>query len=237
MKLPLAAMAAVIVGCLGQNAIANEISVNISILGWYTDTGHHDSSNVNTLTGYLTGTEYRSFYLWDLPAFTGTVTSARIEFALPYSLGVSSLSQMGKMFDVTNTSVATIANDDGAGQGLQIFSDLGSGLSYGDFVISDADSLTTFIVNLNQNALDAINASAGQAFAIGMQNVSPCNQCNDYFLFSSMSNQSSQILVLDSNVVPEPVTLALMVSGLGLVGLSRRKQFAKAKHSHTRISD
>ena len=210
-------------GFSGQQAMADTVTVDTRDLGWYRSDGHHDEFNENTFTGDL-GLEYRSFYVWDLPTLTNPVTSARIDFDLQYSLGVwSTVPQTGRMFDVS-TSSSTLTQTDGGGTGHAIFGDLGSGTSYGDFVISEADNLTLFSVQLNQAGLDAINSASGRPFSIGMSNVSPYQQS---FLFSSISFRGSQQLVLSmGNVapVPEPQTWALMALGLGVLGATARRQ-------------
>jgi hypothetical protein len=208
--------------CSLQSAFGTEIATEAADLGWYNSSGIHQSFNENTLTGQL-GEEYRSFYLWHLPSFSGTVTSARIQLDLQYSLGSASLApQTGRMFDVSAGSLDSLTLDDGGGLGGTIFDDLGSGSSYGDFVISSADDRTIFTVILNSNALSALGASAGQPFALGMRNVTESGL--DFFLFSSMSVRGSQKLFVDvtpTTAVPEPEAWLMMLGGLAL--LARRR--------------
>jgi hypothetical protein len=208
---------------LSMPASAATVALQTSDLGWYNVYGFHNSWNENTLTGKFGDDEYRSWYVWQLPSLSDAVVSARIEFDLPYSLGTDAWTpQLGRMFDISAASLSTIAQDNGGGFGQSIFDDLGSGAVYGDFTIAQSDNLTTFVVDVNAAGIAAINAASGDAFALGIRNVTP--QYMYYFLFSSGSFRASQRLVLETAplpAVPEPETWALMAGGLALVGAAR----------------
>jgi len=180
-------------------AKADTISINTFDLGWYKSGGAHTSGNVNTYTGsYYNNQEYRSFYLWNLPNFEGKVVSATLMINLVYPLGTVGLkTQSGEMFDVSDSNLAYIRKTNGDGHGVDIWNDLGSGLSYGQFVITSQDS-GWVSYDLNAAAISEINTSKGEVFAMGIDNTSVNGYGSGYFLFSSGSVRGKQYLVLET---------------------------------------
>ena len=209
------------------SAVGTEVRVQATSIGWYKASGTHQAFNPNTLTGVLAGVEYRSFYVWNLPSFEGIVDSARIEFDLQYSLGVSgSSTQNGTVYDVTQSNVSSLPLNNGGAQGENIFGDLGSGSQLGGFTIRPSDALTVFQVALNSNAIESLNSLSGGTFAVGIRNTTPGNTGN-YFLFSSGSFPSTQTLVLSISPVPEPSSLLLLT--LGTAALFARARVGSTK--------
>lgn len=211
-----------------KESSASVVSIQATDLGWYRSDGTHESYNINTLTGQLGGTEYRSFYIWEIPSYVGKVTSAHIEFNVEYSFGGSAIYYpvQGEMFDVSASTLPFIRQDNGAGQGEAVFNDLGSGTSFGQLsVLPGYDNYGyTMTVPLNADAINSINSSNGADFSLGMKNIG-FNSGYDYFLFSSMSRDGSQILVLDIQSVPEPSSIFLLSIGLlGTCAFTRNRQ-------------
>ena len=222
-KIIVGACAAVALAGASHAAGTTQLAVDSSNLGWYNSTGAHWYDNDNTLTGMF-DIEYRSFYEWTLPAFSGHVTGAHLEMALPYSLGVLQGTQTGAMFDVAEGLVPYLTLVDGAGHGTSIFADLGSGTSYGNFTISESDDFTTFRIDLDAAAVGALDAAKGGTFAMGMRNTS-LGTADNYFLFSSTSTRGEQTLVLDVMPVPEAPSYATMLLGAAaLLALASRRQ-------------
>jgi hypothetical protein len=208
-------------------ALDTELRLQANSLGWYNQSGVHQAFNPNTLTGFLAGTEYRSFYTWTVPAFEGRIASARVEFDVQFSLGVSGADvQTGAVHDVAPSNVPLLPLDNGGSNGVGIFGDLGSGSEYGSFIIGPTDSLTVFRFALNTNAVEMLNQLSGGTFAIGMRNATPGNT-SDYFLFSSGSFPGAQTLVLSISPIPEPSSVLLMA--LGAVALATRTRAVRSK--------
>lgn len=220
------ALPLLVIGCflnVGTSALADSVVLETLDMGWYTSQGRHDDFNDNTLTGSLGGdpSEYRSFYLWNIPEFGGTLVSARVEMRVQGFSGPTN--QIGDMFDLSDSSLATISQTDGAGAGSAIFGDLGSGQTYGRFTISASDDLTWVSYVLNESALSAIAGKRDGVFGMGIDNASmpPVLGNWGYFLFSDMSTPTRQRLVLEVNPVPAPATLWLMISSLASIGAYR----------------
>jgi hypothetical protein len=184
---------------------AETVSIASYDIGWYASSGHHVADNPNTLTGILSDT-YRSFYIWKIPKLAGTITSARIDFKLEYSLGANGSSdQYGRLYDlkVGKRRLPYIQTDDGDGLGTKIYADIGEGQTFGKLTVPPEIFDDTWIkAKLNASAVAALNASSGKYFGVGIVNVTPDLSDGMYFLVSSGSRPSEQILVL--HVEPAP---------------------------------
>ena len=71
-----------------------------------------------------------------------------------------------QIYDVT-TGTAVLAAG-GFGQ-TAIYTDLGSGVFFGDFDVSPVDQSAVLDIPLNQEAVDSINAAGSGNFAIGLR--------------------------------------------------------------------
>ena len=211
---------------------ATEIAINASDSGWYRDGGFHESINKNTLTGNLASIDYRSFYLWEIPEFNESVISARVDFEIYYSLGAfGGDDQLATVFDVNSTNIALLTTDNGSGHGREIFNDLGSGLSYGEFNVASFETYGYILsVNLNSNAIEAINNSKGQSFAFGIVNNTPYLE-NKYFLFSDSSGVSTQTLSLEIEQVPEPQSYSMFLLGIFFITALLLRRNTKSANS------
>jgi hypothetical protein len=164
----------------------------------------------------------RNFFTFDLSSLSGTVVSATLEAArFNYAGFPGDPSETLGLFDVT-TDAATLNNN--TGLNATIFADLGSGTSYGTFVVSSYTFSTTETLTfaLNANAIADINAAAGGFFSIGgaLLSFTPGETSEGVFGQSQDSSGSASIqrLIVETTAVPEPGTLILL--GVGLASLA-----------------
>jgi hypothetical protein len=213
--------------------------------GWYSATGGKSlSDNLNYLAGQ-SGSVYRDYFVFNLSAVGGTITSAHLQLYNPSltdpgSMGTGYSSpdptETFALYDVsTAISVLTAAHAEGDQAGQAIYADLGSGLSYGTKTVSSADNGTLIDIPLGADALAALNASHGQiAFGGALTTISgSAEQC--VFAWSHNPPATRQ-LVLET--VPEPSVPALLAAGaIGLAGWAwrarcRRQQGTKSRRRH-----
>ena len=157
--------------------------------------------------------------------------SARLEL-VSYSYLSSASSETYGLFDVHTDAVTLNYNE---GTNPTIFADLGSGVSYGTFLVerpppwiptptianSSTDSnVLTF--QLNADAIANINATAGGFFSIGGTLLTldgTTNYFGDEGLFGFSYGTGPQLLILE--VIPEPATLLLLALGAVLLRTKR----------------
>lgn len=191
-------------------------------------------------------TEFRNFFVFNLPTSTIPITSASLRLfnpaadpSIPVENGFQSpdATETFTLFDVTAASRAavTIDNPDPnfeTNVGPGVFTDLGSGVSFGSATVSNADNGRFVTINLNAAGLAALNASLGQQFAIGgaITTLRP-NGTTSETAFAFTDNNSpndgfATLIALDAAVVPVPPTvLAGLAGALGL-GWARRRRAA-----------
>jgi hypothetical protein len=185
--------------------------------GYYRANGLHTPSLENYLTGTFTGTEYRSFFVFDLSSVTGTINSAALRLfnpdVSPFLKGYVSPdpAETLNFYDVT-TPVSDIT---GNTAGVAGFDDLGSGVFYGSRIVSAADNGTVVEIMLNGAAVSALNSGAG-LFALGgaLSSISgPADQHVFGFSMAAFVPDHTREHVLDVTPIPEPATTALTTIG------------------------
>ena len=215
--------------------------------GWFSDAGEHVQFNTNyAVGGGADGYTRNNYFLFDLSGVSGTITSATLRLynpdtsgspSVPYGYTSADPSESFALFDVSTTfySAYTPGTPLVAGYGIgsvvgqAIFSDLGSGQSYGSYTASLADNGRFVEISLNAAGLAALNASGGM-FAVGGAITTLDGVVNPESLFAasalSFPGPNGAQLVISS--VPEPAASGLFVAGLGLVGLAVRRRAAIA---------
>jgi len=134
--------------------------------------GLYDSSSPasadGTLGYYETGripfqSDNRSFFTFDLSQIDGPITGATLRLFNPrYGFVSSNPSETLQLFDVA-TPVSQLES---AAGGVEVFSDLGSGVGYGSRVFTPSDAGQFVDIPLTPAAVNALNAAPG-LFALG----------------------------------------------------------------------
>lgn len=176
--------------------------------GWWAIGASHAATtkNTNTYTGKLGSDVLRSFHTFDLSRIEGNIVSAtfRVNWGVP-----SGTVNLG-LWDVTTDAKTVNAN---IGHNDAIYTDLGSGINYGNFVLTTRPANEKLQLTLNAQALKDLNA-ASKYFTIGA--AVDTNQ----FLYSS---SGAGFLDLEVSAIPEPANLALFGMGLACLLARRRK--------------
>ncbi len=144
-------------------------TINWTDSGWWDNTGSHTAANKNYVTGQIGGTQYRSFFVFDLTNTLENIVGARLRLFNPTNppgFGYQSPdpTETYTMYDVSTPIPQLRAN--GSGQ-VGIFNDLGSGTEYGSQTVSSADNGRIVTIDLNAAAIAYLNAARGGLAALG----------------------------------------------------------------------
>jgi hypothetical protein len=211
-------------------ANAATITVDASASGAYNAAGARVSATQNFLTGQFERVERRSFFAFDLASVAGTVTAAKLRLFNPevsqflHGYVSPDPSETLAFWDATTLAASLL---DGSA-GVAGFADLGSGTLFGTRSVSAVDNGTVIEIDLNADALAALNAAAGGDFVLGGSLTSLGGTADQYVFGFSMANfvaDHTRALVLEvapALAVPEPSALLLAGTGLMLLGLARR---------------
>ena len=190
--------------------------------GWWSDTANNELVTDNYAVGMKTSGDHNNYFSFDLSSLNLTVLSARLELK-KYEYHSSADSETYGLFDVS-TDAAILNNM--IGPNAQIYNDLGTGLSYGEYVVSaegSPDDILSF--ELNSSAVSDINASAGGWFSIGGSLLSidgsTIGSGTEVIFGTSHIYGEPQRLVLD--VIPEPASLTFF-SLIGLLVVIKRRK-------------
>ncbi|MBV9849487.1 MAG: hypothetical protein JO250_07350 [Armatimonadetes bacterium] len=232
----------------GQSSFNGGLLIN---QGFYYNDGEHDATNDNHSTGQQTvnvgGTlitrDFNSFYTFDLSSLNLTnqiVTGATLTFnPLPNEAGISgsgATSENLGLFDVSTDAATLNASHLGGTPRPDIYTDLGSGTSYGTFTYPLSPT-TPQTLTLDSAALTDITSHAGGFFSIGaaLQGL-PASGTELLFGGSDVGGisdaQTLTITTAPRASVPEasPMTFlglgGLLLSGLFLRAFRRARQAA-----------
>jgi hypothetical protein len=221
---------------LSTSVNAESITIWSSDNGSYASNGNHDPDSNNILTGQTKsyggdpGIELRNFLYFDLSSISGyTVTSAVVTYVA--GNGTTGDSGYGNeivdLYDVTS-EISNLLS----GGGVSVFTDLGTGNSYGSAVVEVSTGLAPMpevSFNLNTAALTDLNlllSGAGTDFAIGAAFSSFDGNIFEVLWWGS-DLESAASLTLEVNAIPIPAAAWLFGSGfLGLIGVARRRKNA-----------
>lgn len=190
-----------------QQADADTLTVNDSAEGWVTSVTPFNnccSATGNYLVGNAPegrpgGGEFRNYFSFEIPSFSGDLTSASILIPTAQETFFQSPS-----LQYTLTSVAVPLSLTLSEPNQALFDSLGTGLVFGTQTYSESGPFNTVAISLDSAALDAIRNSQNAAFTLGGRVTSP-------ILFGP--NQPDQIVFASSGGTVPQVQLVLQTSG------------------------
>jgi hypothetical protein len=229
-------------------AQATLFTVDATDGGWFRESGRHDLGFDNYCTGWFDtdlyplpdGGEYRSFFIFPVPALDGPVISAQVTLASgDDNLSPQPTETLG-LFSYTLADDPTLGYGDGNATGQSIFANLGSGASYGQTSVTLANLPADVLVILNATAWNDIGAAAGGDLIMGgaLTTIAglPGGGAADQseYLFNNTADWPElfpapvlSIVTRDQPVepiIPEPATLALLGGALAAVASRRRRR-------------
>ncbi|MEM6259380.1 MAG: PEP-CTERM sorting domain-containing protein [Planctomycetota bacterium] len=207
--------------------------------------GNYQVRAINTeiLDGNIFGApleQERNYHTFDLSSLSGTITGATLRIYVPLDAGAlyqsSDLSETINLFDVsTAASVLLDPDSDLSGAANNAYNDLGSGNSYGSFVVNSTDVDTYIDIDLTPNAfaLADLNAAVGSgSWSVGGALVFNGSYGSSSSFISERvlgdgedlvnGGLPAQLVLTGDNLVPEPSSLALLGLG-GLIAMRRRR--------------
>lgn len=209
-------------------ASADTITLTAVQQGWYTSEGTNNGVQQviqpnNYFVGVTSGRVYRNYFVFNAGSVMN-VTSARI--VIEETGGFKFNPDPHETY--TLFGVQTPGEQLGRVAGVSIYEDLGSGPVYGSIDVSYSFFGRTLTIDLNAEALQAIN-NTDWLFAIGGAITSlGLPPGAEERLFSSSGNSSVRLIVEgEQRPTPEPGTILLLGTGLaGAAQVLRRRRAA-----------
>ena len=173
--------------------------------GWWNNLGNHTASNQNYIVGQNSPTQQlRNFAVFDLAGFGQPIASGRLQLINPAN-GYSSPdpTETWTLFDITTPIAELRAN--GAGR-VDIYNDLGSGVTHGQRNISLADNGQVISVELNGAALSYLQSQLGNLVALGGA-ITTIDGTANQFAFGFSGATGVRQLILDARTSTWPIAL------------------------------
>ncbi|MBA4015842.1 MAG: hypothetical protein C0483_01505 [Pirellula sp.] len=163
--------------------------------GWWNSLGSHTSSNNNYVVGYGSSesADRRNFFVFDLASVSQSILTAQLRLQNPSSGYTSSdASESYALFDVS-TALAALQGS-GSGQ-TAIYTDLGTGVTYGGQTVTSASNGQIVLVDLNAAGLSYLNSVRGSKGVIGGA-ITTIVGTADQFVFGYTAGTETRQLVL-----------------------------------------
>jgi len=178
-----------------NDTVPNTLILNPADTGWYDDSGYHNPSNTNYIAGDYYR-QYRNFFVFNLPVLLQPIFNAQL-LLNTFDYDSSAANETFQLLEV-KTPVSTLVAG-GSGQ-LGIYNDLGDGVAYGVRTYVPADDDKIRVIDLNTEAINALMANSGQAFALGgmLTSLDTISNSEYVFGFSNSMGADNVRLVLNT---------------------------------------
>ena len=145
------------------SAPGGSVTLNAADTGWYDNTGLHTPINPNYLAGDYGTNILRNWFVFNVPAFTGSV--AKAELLINCYNNVSPYDHETYVLRQVSTPIGTLT---AGGSGLtNIYNDLADGPVYADRKMYAAESGERAIIPLNVTFINDLAAAMGGQIALG----------------------------------------------------------------------
>lgn len=210
----------------GAAASADAQTFDMSARGFYLSVGFNTDFDAY-LTGWDGGIEYRSFFVFDIPELTEAAEGATISLWMPIGGYASSQSfETISLWSVETTVPELLEYHEFTPEGIAIFDDLGSGVSYGSGQVSATETGTYFTITLTAAGVEALNNSENGQLAIGASMTSGSGASTSMAFQNTSTGDGVDASGAQISVVPEPTTVALLGLSAGALLFFRKRSAA-----------